>query len=133
VTYPRFPPTQLSPNGRERASGISATQLSVSYDSGAGNGIFGLGWNLALPSITRKTDKGLPRYWDSQDFDVFILSGAEDLVPVLKDGNIDELVRDGYHVRRYRQELKGCFPGLNVGRKLRLGRCIGDRSQSITF
>lgn len=36
-------------------------QLSVSYDSGAGNGIFGLGWNLSLPSITRKTDKGLPR------------------------------------------------------------------------
>jgi hypothetical protein len=39
-------------------------QLSLSYDSGAGNGIFGLGWNLSLPSITRKTDKGLPRYWD---------------------------------------------------------------------
>ena len=38
-------------------------QLSLSYDSGAGNGIFGLGWNLSLPSITRKTDKGLPRYW----------------------------------------------------------------------
>jgi hypothetical protein len=39
-------------------------QLSLSYDSGAGNGIFGLGWNLSLPSITRKTDKGLLRYWD---------------------------------------------------------------------
>ena len=33
-------------------------QLSLSYDSGAGNGPFGLGWNLSLPSITRKTDKG---------------------------------------------------------------------------
>jgi hypothetical protein len=32
-------------------------QLSLSYDSGAGNGPFGLGWNLSLPSITRKTDK----------------------------------------------------------------------------
>jgi hypothetical protein len=30
-------------------------QLSLSYDSGAGNGIFGLGWNLSLPSITRKS------------------------------------------------------------------------------
>jgi Salmonella virulence plasmid 65kDa B protein len=48
-------------------SGFGA-QLSISYDSGTGNGIFGLGWNLALPSITRKTDKGLPRYWDSKDF-----------------------------------------------------------------
>ena len=33
-------------------------ELSLSYDSGAGNGPFGLGWNLSLPSITRKTDKG---------------------------------------------------------------------------
>src|SRR6185369_1394462 len=42
-------------------------QLSVSYDSGAGNGPFGLGWNLSLPAITRKTDKGLPRYDDAKD------------------------------------------------------------------
>src|SRR5512135_2369509 len=58
-------------------------QLSLSYDSGAGNGPFGLGWSLSLPSITRKTDKGLPQYRDSEESDVFILSGAEDLVPVL--------------------------------------------------
>ena len=55
-------------------------QLFLSYDSGAGNGTFGLGWNLSLPSITRKTDKGLPRYLDgqdqAQDSDVFILSGV---------------------------------------------------------
>src|SRR5881409_3643500 len=49
-------------------------QLALSYDSGSGNGPFGIGWNLALPSITRKTDKGLPRYSDSEDSDVFILS-----------------------------------------------------------
>src|SRR5262249_2641944 len=34
-------------------------QLSLSYDSGAGNGPFGLGWTLPLPEISRKTDKGL--------------------------------------------------------------------------
>src|SRR3954453_18883517 len=37
-------------------------QLSLSYDSGAGNGPFGFGWSLSLPTITRKTDKGLPQY-----------------------------------------------------------------------
>src|SRR5438270_4554814 len=58
-------------------------QLSLSYDSGAGNGPFGLGWSLALPTLTRKTDKGLPRYDDAAQSDTFILSGAEDLVPVL--------------------------------------------------
>lgn len=36
-------------------------QLALSYDSGAGNGLFGLG-RISLPSIKRKTDKGLPRY-----------------------------------------------------------------------
>ena len=35
-------------------------QLSLSYNSGAGNGPFGLGWSLPVPAITRKTDKGLP-------------------------------------------------------------------------
>src|SRR5229473_6526640 len=49
-------------------------QLSLTYDSGAGNGPFGLGWTLSLPSITRKTDKGLPQYIDTDDSDVFILS-----------------------------------------------------------
>src|SRR5882762_9095292 len=58
-------------------------QLSLSYDSGAGNGPFGLGWSLSLPTITRKTDKGLPRYLDGDESDVFLFSGAEDLVPIL--------------------------------------------------
>src|SRR5512136_2437651 len=59
-------------------------QLSLSYDSGSGNGPFGFGWSLSTPSVTRKTDKGLPQYLDAAESDVFILSGAEDLVPVFK-------------------------------------------------
>lgn len=61
-------------------------QLSLSYDSGAGNGPFGFGWNLSLPASIRKTDKGLPQYLDAAaaESDVYLLSGAEDLVPVLK-------------------------------------------------
>lgn len=81
-------------------------QLSLSYDSGAGNGPFGFGWSLSLPAITRKTDKGLPRYrdWSSDplEADVFVLSGAEDLVPVLRQGaaglEIHDDVIDGYKV-----------------------------------
>src|SRR2546426_1140563 len=53
-------------------------QLSLSYDSGNGNSPFGFGWSLALPAITRKTDKGLPQYADAEESDIFILSGAED-------------------------------------------------------
>jgi hypothetical protein len=87
-------------------------QLSVSYDSGAGNDIFGLGWNLSLPLITRKTDKGLPRYWDAKESDVFILSGAEDLVPVLRaDGSREVLDSpDGqFKIHRYRPRIEGLF------------------------
>src|SRR3974390_110512 len=59
-------------------------QLSLAYDSGAGNGSFGFGWSLSLPSITRKTDRGIPQYFDAEDSDIFILSGVEDLVPVYR-------------------------------------------------
>jgi len=51
-------------------------QLNLTYDSGFGNGPFGFGWNLSLPSITRKTDKGLPKYQDAENSDVFLLFGA---------------------------------------------------------
>ena len=102
-------------------SGFSP-QLSVAYDSGAGNGMFGLGWNLSVPSITRKTDKGLPRYWDLEESDVFILSGAEDLVPVLKlDGTVDETLRDGYYIRKYRPRIEGLFARIERWTKLDSG------------
>src|SRR5213596_835662 len=39
--------------------------LSLSYEGGAGNGPIGFGWQLVLPSIQRRTDKGIPRYLDS--------------------------------------------------------------------
>ncbi|MDH6245483.1 SpvB/TcaC N-terminal domain-containing protein [Mycobacterium sp. OTB74] len=104
-------------------------QLSLSYDSGSGNGPFGFGWSLSIPSITRKTDKGLPRYADADDSDVFLLSGAEDLVPELAYDASGQLVLnngqpvtvetqrtisiDGatetYLVRRYRPRIEGLF------------------------
>src|SRR3954465_7654830 len=36
-------------------------ELSMDYESSAGNGPFGVGWNLKAPSIVRRTDKGIPR------------------------------------------------------------------------
>src|SRR5262245_48316706 len=59
-------------------------QLSLAYDSSFGNGPFGLGWKLSTPTITRKTDKGLPLYRDAEESDVYILSDVEDLVPVVE-------------------------------------------------
>ena len=90
-------------------------QLSLSYDSGSGNGPFGLGWNLSLPAVTRRTDKGLPQYRDADESDIFILSGAEDLVPVLVDDGSGHWTqepvpaRDGYAIKAYRPRIEGLF------------------------
>ena len=37
-------------------------QLNLVYSTGNGNGPFGLGWNLSIPGVSRKTSKGVPRY-----------------------------------------------------------------------
>ena len=84
--------------------------IALGYNSGAGNGVFGLGWDLGFPSIQRKTDKQLPRYCDEEDSDVFMFSGAEDLVPYLKvDGTIDEFPSGDYFIRRYRPRIEAGF------------------------
>jgi len=86
--------------------------LTLSYDTGTGNGPFGFGWSLSLPAITRKTDKGLPRYLDAEESDVFVLSGAEDLVPVLAPNGTrfkDDSSAPGYVINRYRPRVEGPF------------------------
>jgi RHS repeat-associated protein len=99
-------------------------QLSISYDSGAGNGPFGFGWSLALPSITRKTDKGLPLYRDAEELDVFVLSGAEDLVPVLQAGgqrHADTASAPGFLIQRYRPRIEGLFARIERWTELATG------------
>ncbi|NJJ40875.1 SpvB/TcaC N-terminal domain-containing protein [Paenibacillus apii] len=96
--------------------------LKLSYSSGSGNGIFGLGWQLNLPSITRKTDKGLPQYNDAEDSDVFLLSGAEDLVP-LKEPPEGAAATDGdYRIRYYRPRTEGLFSRIERWTRLSNGQ-----------
>ncbi len=86
--------------------------LALSYDSGAGNGPFGFGWSLGLPQIIRKTEKGLPRYFDGVESDVFILSGSEDLVPLLNPNGSrfeDTDSEPGFTIHRYRPRIEGLF------------------------
>jgi len=92
-------------------------QLAMAYDSGSGNSSWGFGWKVALPAITRKTDKGLPQYNDTQNSDIFLLSGAEDLMPALIEEdstwNFDASKRllygNTYKVQRYRPRVEGLF------------------------
>ena len=53
--------------------------LTLAFSTGTGNGGFGMGWSLGIPAVTCLTSKGIPRYAGK---DTFVLSGAEELVPV---------------------------------------------------
>ncbi|PRT40157.1 SpvB/TcaC N-terminal domain-containing protein [Bacillus wiedmannii] len=114
--------------------------LNLTYNSGAGNGIFGLGWTLNLPSIKRKTDKGLPKYLDEVDGDTFLFSDAEDLVPEFsKDpdgsfsidacGNYKIKEKDSpdglFTIRFYKPRIEGLFT--------RIERWFGKTSQEIKW
>lgn len=87
--------------------------LTLNYSSGAGNGIFGMGWSLNIPSIKRKTEKELPRYYDEIDSDTYIFSGAEDMVPEFKMGTFIHNEFDSpnglFTIKRYRPRIEGAF------------------------
>lgn len=106
-------PIPLSPS---RHGAVPA--MGLSYNSGNGNSPFGLGWQLAIPSISRKTGKILPQYNDQGDGDTFLLSGVEDLVPLLEKQNDgawkkyrQTQVENGitYTIKRYRPRIEGPF------------------------
>ncbi|MFE5806232.1 SpvB/TcaC N-terminal domain-containing protein [Streptomyces sp. NPDC056491] len=111
------------PVSMTQARGGAEPKPTLIYDSGAGNGPFGLGWAMELPSISRSTDKGLPRYLD--DADTFQLSGAEDLVPAL----FPAPQSDGpYEVTTYRPRTEGVFSRIERRRE----RNTGDTHWRVT-
>jgi RHS repeat-associated protein len=96
----------------------SGPSVALSYDSGSGNGAFGFGWSLSLASVSRRTDRGIPRYQDAEHSDVFTFPGADDLVPVLveQDGVWVPLELPArsigprtYRIERYRPRVEGMF------------------------
>lgn len=117
-------PVLLTPNPR----GMSPN-LALSYNSGGGNSPYGLGWQVGIPSISRKTGKGLPRYREAYDADVelafderevnqlgdvFVMAGAEDLVPKLNpDGSRvqrnETIGATNYTVYDYIPRVEGAF------------------------
>src|SRR5215468_5307891 len=60
-------------------------QLNLVYSTGNGNGPLGLGWSVSSTGVGRLTSK-VPIYDDVKD--TFVLSGAEDLVPVRQEPGV---------------------------------------------
>ncbi|KAK3986938.1 virulence plasmid 65kDa B protein-domain-containing protein [Cladorrhinum sp. PSN332] len=62
-------------------------ELALSYNSGEGNGPFGFGWSVPLPSIHRKTARAIPRYLDGgSDEDDLVFSGVDIVRHLKNDG-----------------------------------------------
>jgi len=91
-----------------------APSLALTYNSGSGDSLFGLGWNISLAAIKRRTDKQLPMYQDAIESDIFQVDGAEDLVLKLVQGKNGEWEPDindtgTYLIKRYRPRIEGSF------------------------
>lgn len=94
-------------------------QLSLSYNSGTGNSLFGIGWDIGLPAIQRSTDKKLPRYFDTNDIDdisgedLFMFTGLEELVPLMDWKSNAWQVRQetigAFTIRQYRPRIESGF------------------------
>ena len=76
-------------------AGLQPT-LDLSYSSNAGNGLAGMGWNLALPSIERSSSKGLAKYNVN---DRFVENESSELI----------FVKETNQYREYRLRYEGSF------------------------
>jgi RHS repeat-associated protein len=103
-----------------KARGGYQPQLALSYDSSAGNGWLGMGWNLAVPSVGIDTRFGAARY-DGHDRYTY---AGEQLIP---GGSSASGCLVGGNGRRYYPRVEGAF-----SRILRCGAGPGSYHFEIT-
>ena len=77
-------------------------QLSLQYNSGAGNSEFGLGFSLTGMGISVNTDKGVPRY---DGTDRYLLAGVGELAA----GKLTTGGGSDWHIRQYFPRIEGTF------------------------
>jgi len=86
------------------AAGGFTPQISFDYDSGGGVSELGLGWKLGgLVSIRRRVENGLPRFDDSDAFELTGSGVPSDLVE-MRDGYFRTQLESGAFVRIQRAE-----------------------------
>ncbi len=87
--------------------------LQLTYNSQAGNGWLGIGWDLSVGSIHRSTKNGLPTYNDASDtFNLTFQGQTQQLVPVGSGSDSDGSYRE------YRVQIESAF--------LRIRYCAPD-------
>ncbi|WP_434675940.1 SpvB/TcaC N-terminal domain-containing protein [Pseudomonas sp. D3-10] len=80
--------------------------LALQYNSQGGNGVFGIGMQLSIPNIWRKTSKGVPRYGDE---DVMVGPDGVDRWPDLESQTSRRIGDETFAVTRYFPRIEGTF------------------------
>lgn len=92
-----------------------APQMSLGYSSQDGNGPFGFGWSLGVSQISRRTDKGVPRY---TEHDEIVGADGEVWMPELEadrsiksrlESTYDGVVIGPHNVVRYWPKVESDF------------------------
>ncbi|MEQ8474504.1 MAG: SpvB/TcaC N-terminal domain-containing protein [Marinoscillum sp.] len=85
-------------------------QLMISYSSGAGNGIFGLGFSLSSSKISIKTNKGIPKYDGTGEYELdggtLVEQNNSTSIPNPRMVNYEGQV---FKVTRYLPEIESTF------------------------
>src|SRR5699024_7197955 len=100
--------------------------LAVSYNSEAGNGWMGIGWNIDIPAITLNTQWGVPRFDGGFESEIYSLNG-EDLV-LYDDGKYTNPHRD----RDIKRDKERVFYQRKEGNYLKIIR-HGDAPDNYTW
>lgn len=90
--------------------------LSLSYSSGGGNSVFGVGWFCETMRITRRTSHGVPQYNDTDEFlgpdgEVLVktASTTSEPNPTTCSAYGDVNFAQTYSVTRYQPRIEGAF------------------------
>jgi hypothetical protein len=108
--------------------------LSLRYDSRQGDGPLGVGWTIAVPQISRRTDHGLPQYLPSDE----LLWNGQPLVEVSTgvwrlrvEGEFTRVVAVGQGYRADRRDgtkvFLGSGPASQVAQGAQVFRWLADR------
>lgn len=92
-----------------------APGLTLSYQSSAGNGPFGMGWQAGAFSVSRSTSHGVPRY---NELDTFVGPDGEKMRKALTPGGLPDVRQTdilqgvnlgGHTVTRYQPDIESSF------------------------
>lgn len=83
--------------------------LTLGYSSSAGNGVFGIGWSLPTPAVTRVTAKGVPTYTSKDE-----IAGPDGVewypAETSKQDRYNDLdLKKSYAVTRYLARVESAF------------------------